>query len=190
MEAGRALIACRIVDDDDWCHRCGCQGRPGTPRPGAQPSRRCCATWKTPALTARPSTTSSSTSWTGWPATGLTMSPSISASTTSASASSPPARTSTRHRAACCCTASQARSLSSTRSTCRTRSRRAWVREGSERWLYRSRTLGYRNTTVDTEGGQAHIAALDTERSRPGQLGVHCLRHRRLHPQVAGRRAE
>ena len=28
VEAGRALIACRIVDDDDWCHRCGCQGRP------------------------------------------------------------------------------------------------------------------------------------------------------------------
>lgn len=39
VEAGRALIACRIVDDDDWCHRCGCQGRPrdtSTRRPALQ----------------------------------------------------------------------------------------------------------------------------------------------------------
>ncbi|QDP95391.1 ISL3 family transposase [Microlunatus elymi] len=26
LEAGRAELACRVVDADDWCHRCGCQG--------------------------------------------------------------------------------------------------------------------------------------------------------------------
>jgi hypothetical protein len=22
----RAVLACRVVEPDDWCHRCGCQG--------------------------------------------------------------------------------------------------------------------------------------------------------------------
>ena len=26
LEPGRAVIACRVVDPDDWCHRCGQHG--------------------------------------------------------------------------------------------------------------------------------------------------------------------
>ncbi len=26
VEPDRAVLACRVVDPDDWCHRCGCQG--------------------------------------------------------------------------------------------------------------------------------------------------------------------
>jgi transposase len=28
LDPDRAVLACRVVDDDDWCHRCGCQGVP------------------------------------------------------------------------------------------------------------------------------------------------------------------
>jgi transposase len=28
LEPGRAVLACRVVDDDVWCRRCGCQGVP------------------------------------------------------------------------------------------------------------------------------------------------------------------
>ena len=28
IEPDRAVLACRVVEDDDWCRRCGCQGRP------------------------------------------------------------------------------------------------------------------------------------------------------------------
>lgn len=28
VTADRAVVACRVVDPDDWCRRCGCQGRP------------------------------------------------------------------------------------------------------------------------------------------------------------------
>ncbi len=28
LEPGRAVLACRVVDDDGWCRRCGCQGAP------------------------------------------------------------------------------------------------------------------------------------------------------------------
>jgi transposase len=28
LEPDRAVLACRIVDPDDWCHRCGCHGVP------------------------------------------------------------------------------------------------------------------------------------------------------------------
>lgn len=28
VRAGRAVLACRVVDPDDWCRRCGCQGVP------------------------------------------------------------------------------------------------------------------------------------------------------------------
>ena len=28
LEPDRAVLACRVVDDDRWCHRCGCQGIP------------------------------------------------------------------------------------------------------------------------------------------------------------------
>ena len=28
LKAGQAVLACRVVEPDDWCHRCGCQGRP------------------------------------------------------------------------------------------------------------------------------------------------------------------
>ena len=28
LEPDRAVLACRIVDPDDWCHRCGCRGVP------------------------------------------------------------------------------------------------------------------------------------------------------------------
>jgi transposase len=28
LEAGRAVLACRVVEPDRWCHRCGCQGTP------------------------------------------------------------------------------------------------------------------------------------------------------------------
>ncbi len=27
LEPGRAVLACRVVEPDDWCRRCGCQGR-------------------------------------------------------------------------------------------------------------------------------------------------------------------
>ena len=26
LDPGRAVLACRVVDDDRWCHRCGCKG--------------------------------------------------------------------------------------------------------------------------------------------------------------------
>ena len=28
LEAGRAVLACRVVEPDAWCHRCGCEGAP------------------------------------------------------------------------------------------------------------------------------------------------------------------
>ena len=28
LEPDRAVLACRVVEPDDWCHRCGCQGVP------------------------------------------------------------------------------------------------------------------------------------------------------------------
>ena len=28
VEPGRAVLACRVVEPDDWCHRCGSQGTP------------------------------------------------------------------------------------------------------------------------------------------------------------------
>jgi transposase len=28
LEADRAVLACRVVEPDGWCHRCGCQGTP------------------------------------------------------------------------------------------------------------------------------------------------------------------
>lgn len=28
LEPERAVIACRVVEPDDWCHRCGQQGLP------------------------------------------------------------------------------------------------------------------------------------------------------------------
>ncbi|MEZ0164741.1 ISL3 family transposase [Kineococcus sp. LSe6-4] len=28
LEPGRAVLDCRVLEPDDWCHRCGCQGRP------------------------------------------------------------------------------------------------------------------------------------------------------------------
>ena len=28
LEPDRAVLACRVVDPDDWCKRCGCQGTP------------------------------------------------------------------------------------------------------------------------------------------------------------------
>ncbi|GAA1147445.1 hypothetical protein GCM10009583_16700 [Ornithinicoccus hortensis] len=28
LEPDRAVLACRVVDPDDWCRRCGCQGVP------------------------------------------------------------------------------------------------------------------------------------------------------------------
>ncbi|WOO97414.1 ISL3 family transposase [Micrococcus terreus] len=28
LEPGRAVLACRVVEPDDWCHRCGSQGTP------------------------------------------------------------------------------------------------------------------------------------------------------------------
>src|SRR6187397_3046543 len=28
LDLDRAVLACRVVDPDDWCHRCGCQGTP------------------------------------------------------------------------------------------------------------------------------------------------------------------
>jgi transposase len=27
LDPGRAVLACRVVEPDDWCHRCGCQGK-------------------------------------------------------------------------------------------------------------------------------------------------------------------
>ena len=26
LEPDRAVLACRVVDDDRWCRRCGCEG--------------------------------------------------------------------------------------------------------------------------------------------------------------------
>lgn len=28
LKADRAVLACRVVEPDDWCRRCGCQGVP------------------------------------------------------------------------------------------------------------------------------------------------------------------
>ena len=28
LQPDRAVLACRVLDPDDWCHRCGCHGRP------------------------------------------------------------------------------------------------------------------------------------------------------------------
>ncbi len=28
VTAQRSVLECRVVADDDWCHQCGCQGRP------------------------------------------------------------------------------------------------------------------------------------------------------------------
>ena len=28
LEPSRAVLACRVVDDDQWCRRCGCEGIP------------------------------------------------------------------------------------------------------------------------------------------------------------------
>jgi transposase len=28
LEVGRTVLACRVVEPDQWCHRCGCQGAP------------------------------------------------------------------------------------------------------------------------------------------------------------------
>ena len=28
LEPNRAVLACRIVEPDEWCRRCGCQGSP------------------------------------------------------------------------------------------------------------------------------------------------------------------
>ncbi|MCT1605717.1 ISL3 family transposase [Agromyces sp. NPDC056379] len=28
LEPGRAVLTCRVVEDDRWCHRCGCEGTP------------------------------------------------------------------------------------------------------------------------------------------------------------------
>ena len=28
IESDRAVLACRVVDDDRWCRRCGCEGAP------------------------------------------------------------------------------------------------------------------------------------------------------------------
>ena len=27
LEPDRAVVACRVVEPDEWCHRCGCRGR-------------------------------------------------------------------------------------------------------------------------------------------------------------------
>src|SRR3954451_12120347 len=41
LDQDRAVLACRVVDPDDWCHRCGCQGVPrdGDPPTGARTVR-------------------------------------------------------------------------------------------------------------------------------------------------------
>ena len=28
LKSDRAVLACRVLEPDDWCHRCGCQGVP------------------------------------------------------------------------------------------------------------------------------------------------------------------
>ena len=28
LEPNRAVLACRVIDDDRWCRRCGCEGAP------------------------------------------------------------------------------------------------------------------------------------------------------------------
>ncbi len=28
LEPDRAVLACRVVEPDQWCHRCGCEGAP------------------------------------------------------------------------------------------------------------------------------------------------------------------
>ncbi len=28
LEPDRAVLACRVIEPDDWCRRCGCQGSP------------------------------------------------------------------------------------------------------------------------------------------------------------------
>ena len=42
LEPDRAVLACRVVDDDRWCRGCGCEGSAGwrTSRSGGDP-RRC-----------------------------------------------------------------------------------------------------------------------------------------------------
>lgn len=36
LDPDRSVLACRVVEPDDWCRRCGCQGVPecNTPRIG------------------------------------------------------------------------------------------------------------------------------------------------------------
>ena len=30
LEPDRAVLACRVVEPDEWCRRCGCEGRRAT----------------------------------------------------------------------------------------------------------------------------------------------------------------
>ena len=30
LEPDRAVLACRVLEPDSWCRRCGCEGAPGT----------------------------------------------------------------------------------------------------------------------------------------------------------------
>ena len=42
VEPGQASLVCRVVDPDDWCYRCGCQGGGaghGHPAAGSCPVR-------------------------------------------------------------------------------------------------------------------------------------------------------
>jgi len=41
LQPDRAVLACRVLDPDDWCHRCGCHGptRHRQPAAGARTVR-------------------------------------------------------------------------------------------------------------------------------------------------------
>ncbi len=53
VKPGRAVIECRVVDSDEWCRRCGCQGaardtvfdRPGTSNGPTEAIFECGAGW-------------------------------------------------------------------------------------------------------------------------------------------------
>jgi len=53
VKPGRAAIECRVVDSDEWCRRCGCQGaardtvfdRPGTSNGPTEAIFECGAGW-------------------------------------------------------------------------------------------------------------------------------------------------
>ena len=109
------------------------------------------------------STTASCTKWIGLHVTGLTMSPSISHCVTQESCSSPPVRTLTRPRRACCCTASCHRSQSSIHGT----TVKGLTQKAAQGGTINRAPIGYVNIGVrDERGRESRTVEIDEERAR------------------------